>query len=281
MGTHWAERATGRAWSRSLPLAGQYAAVMRWLARGEAHVPAGQQWLTPAESTRAASMRFTKRRTEYLLRRFAGKSAVAATLGLPDDPATLGRIGVLNRRTGAPYVQVDGAALGLDISLTDRAGWAVCLVGPDLGAVGCDLEIVEPRSAGFVRDFLTPAEQAVVAAWPGPDGWDAAANLIWSAKESALKVLRTGLRADTRTVEVALGSAAGGESWSGVGTWHPLVVDAGAGRRYPGFWRRDGTFLLTVVAAAGLDSPPDVLSGSADLRHAEPIHSWVDNPVAD
>ena len=33
---------------------------------------------------------------------------------------------------------------------------------------------------------------------------DAVANLIWSAKESALKVLRTGLRRDTRSVDVSL-----------------------------------------------------------------------------
>ena len=166
---------------------------MQWLARGEEQVPAGREWLVEPEAERAASMRFTKRRTEYLLRRYAGKCAVAAAVGLPADPASLGRIGVLNRMTGAPYVEVDGQALGLDISLTDRAGWAVCLVGPDLGAVGVDLEIVEPRSDGFVRDFLTPAEQGVVAECSGPEGHDAAANLIWSAKESALKVLRTGL----------------------------------------------------------------------------------------
>ncbi len=262
---------------------------MQWLARGESQVPDGQAWLTAKESARAGSMRFTKRRTEYLLRRYAGKSAVAAAIGLPGDPATLGRVGVLNRRTGAPYVQVDGSDLGLDISLTDRAGWAVCLVGPDLGAVGCDLEIVEPRSAGFVRDFLTPAEQAVVAAWPGPDGWDSAANLIWSAKESALKVLRTGLRADTRTVEVDLGGGAGsaGDPGGGdpagpmqSGAWHALAVHAGAGRRFPGFWRRDGVFLLTVVSA-GLAEPPVVLPGSADLAAAAPIHSWVARPLAD
>lgn len=233
-------------------------------------------------------MRFTKRRTEYRLRRYAGKSAVAATLGLPDDPVSLGRVGVLNRRTGAPYVQVDGADLGLDISLTDRAGWAVCLVGPDLGAVGCDLEIVEPRSVGFVGDFLTPVEQSVVASWPGADGWDAAANLIWSAKESALKVLRTGLRADTRTVEVDLapgavpsGGPAAGTADLGPGAWHALAVQAGPGRRFRGFWRRDGVFLLTVVAAAGLAEPPQVLPGSADLLSAQPRHSWVDKPLAD
>jgi len=251
---------------------------MQWLARGEEQVPAGREWLADREAERASSMRFTKRRTEYLLRRYAGKSAVAAAVGLPADPTSLGRIGVLNRMTGAPYVEVDGQGLGLDISLTDRAGWAVCLVGPDLGAVGVDLEIVETRSDGFVRDFLTPAEQGVVARAIGSEGHDAAANLIWSAKESALKVLRTGLRADTRTVEVAFADEA--RIADSAGGWQRLTVASGP-TVFPGWWRRDGFFLLTVVAVSGLTDPPAVLPGSADLVHGQPIHSWVDNPLVD
>ncbi|MEZ5186174.1 MAG: 4'-phosphopantetheinyl transferase superfamily protein [Candidatus Nanopelagicales bacterium] len=250
---------------------------MQWLVRGESQVPEDQQWLTGTEAARASAMRFTKRRSEYLLRRYAGKCAVAAAVGLPADPVNLGRIGVLNRMTGAPYVEVDGRTLGLDISLTDRAGWSVCLVGPDLAAVGVDLEIVEPRSDGFVRDFLTTAERDIVATFSGSDSHDAAANLIWSAKESALKVLRTGLRADTRTVEVVLEEPS---SIGADGGWQRLSVASGAGR-FPGWWRRDGVFLLTVVAATGMAEPPQVLPGSADLAQAEPIHSWVSRPLVE
>jgi 4'-phosphopantetheinyl transferase len=256
---------------------------MQWLASGEEQIPPGREWLTDAECARAASMRFTKRRTEYLLRRLAGKHAVAATVGLPTDPAGLRRVGVLNRPTGAPFVQVDGRDLGLDVSLTDRAGSAVCLVGPDLGAVGCDLEIVEPRSDGFIRDFLTASEQDVVFSMPDVDSRDAAANLIWSAKESALKVLRTGLRADTRTVEVVIEGLEGltaDHARAGSSRWRPLTVRTVNGP-FPGWWRRDGVFLLTVAASAGLGDPPEVLPGSADLRAAEPIHSWLQSPQSD
>ena len=115
----------------------------------------------------------------------------------------LARIEIANRPTGAPVARVDGAPTDLDISLTDRAGWAVCLVAHREPRVGCDLEIVEPRSAGFVTDFLTVSEQLYLASRPDHDR-NAVANLIWSAKESALKVLQTGLRRDTRTVEVTL-----------------------------------------------------------------------------
>lgn len=260
-----------------------YAAGMQWLARGEPSIPTGQVWLTEAEAGRAAGMRFTKRRTEYLLRRYAGKCAVAAALGLPEDPPTLGRIAVLNAPTGAPFVRLSGERIDTDISLTDRAGWAVCLLGADLRAVGVDLEIVEPRSPGFVRDFLTVAEQRLVAEAAASGQGHAAANLIWSAKEAALKVLRTGLRADTRTVGIELdpsdltgqGTAPGGS----MGAWHRLTADTVIGR-LSGWWRRDGLFLLTVVTG-GTDSgsPPVTLPGSADLTTAEVIESWRDRPL--
>ena len=177
----------------------------RWLALGEDALPAGEQWLAPGEATILAGLRYTKRRTEYLLRRYVTKQAVASVIGEATDPGVLARIEVRNAPSGAPYVVVDGDPLALGVSISDRAGWAVCVTCPsDSPAVGCDLELVEPRTPGFVADFLTAAEQRLVAARPAGDERDAAANLIWSAKESALKVLRTGLRRDTRSLEVAL-----------------------------------------------------------------------------
>ena len=58
-----------------------------WLARGERSTPDGDLWLTPAESERLTTLRFRKRRTEYLLRRWVGKQAVAAVLGLAGTSA--------------------------------------------------------------------------------------------------------------------------------------------------------------------------------------------------
>ena len=177
----------------------------RWLALGEDALPPGQQWLAPGEADVLAGLRYTKRRTEYLLRRLVTKHAVAAVIGHATDPTALAGIEVRNEPSGAPYVCVDDTRLALGVSISDRAGWAVCVTSPiHAPAVGCDLELVESRTPGFVADFLTPAEQRLVAAYPVGGERDAAANLIWSAKESALKVLRTGLRRDTRSVEVAL-----------------------------------------------------------------------------
>lgn len=258
---------------------------VRWIACAETDIPVGDDWLVPAEQRRLARYTFTKRRVEYLVRRLAGKTAVATALGLPLDPAyrsrTLGRIGMLNRMGGAPYAELDGRPAPFDISLTDRSGHAVALLGDEgtmeSGSLGVDLEIVEPRSEGFVRDYLTAPEQAWVYAErerAGEDGWEFGANLIWSAKEAALKVLRVGLRADTRTVIVHVDSAVRPDGWA------PLVMETVRGEVFPGWWRRDGIFLLTIATREPVP-PPAPLPGSETLATAQPIVSWLANPKHD
>lgn len=239
---------------------------MRWLARSVDALPAGDGWLTPAEAARAAALRFVKRRTEYVLRRLVAKQAVAALTGMAggrgSDPTMLARIEIANDAAGAPYALVDGVRAGVSVSLADRAGWAVCLVAGETAEVGCDLELVEPRSAAFQRDFLTDAERALVAACAPGDAQDESANLIWSAKESALKVLRTGLRRDTREVEVTR-HPAGSDGW---GTLRMTISD---GPPLSGWWRRDGVFVFT-VAAAEPGPPPVALEEPDALAVARP-----------
>ncbi len=252
----------------------------QWMARGEWELPRADDWLTPQEVAVAAGMRFTKRRSEYLLRRWVCKQAVASAGGLPVDLVSLAHIEVRNHPTGAPFVHAPGAPPGLEVALTDRAGWAVCMVGTALGRLGCDLELVEPRSKGFVVDFLTPFERDWVASLPAADR-DAAANLVWSAKESALKVLQTGLRRDTRSVEVRIATTATGTVGEGLPAgWCSLEVRLREGGVLPGWWRRDGRFLLTVAAERPL-RPPTAMGGSRALEVAQPTHSWVDRPLAD
>ena len=253
---------------------------LAWFSCGEDAIPDGIEWLSAAERGRQATMRFTKRRTEYLLRRCVGKRAVAILLDLPSDPAGLARVALLNAPGGAPYVEVDGVRPPLEVSLTDRAGQAVALVGPTgsmaQGALGIDLEIVEPRSLGFVSDFLTCSEQRWVRAEharAGDDGWNAAANLLWSAKEAALKVQRVGLRADTRTVEVTAQPVTRTDGWGA------LAIRSTSGEHFTGWWRRDGHYVLTLATRNDLP-PPNSLPGSAALSEAVPTHSWLAQPLA-
>lgn len=249
---------------------------MWWLAHGEHEVPATRDWLSPHERDHLSSIRYTKRRDEYVTRRWTTKQAVATVLRLERAPAALARIEIRHRESGAPYVLLDGAVADVDVSMSDRAGWAVCLVGPPgsaaVGTLGIDLEVVEPRTDAFVADFFTPTERDHVRAIADDDLRHEAANLIWSAKEAALKVRQVGLRVDTRTVEVQLHD--GTDRADG---WAAMTV-AGPDGPMPGWWRRDGVFLLTIACDAPREPPQPIPTGS-DLSLAEPRHSWVARPT--
>ena len=134
-----------------------------WSARSEDDLPPTSGWLSDAEDRRLGSMRFTKRRTEFLVSRWTAKHTIARVHGsFPADGDGLGRIEIRHHPDGAPAAFIDGVAWSRRISMTDRAGWAVCLVSPGSFEVGCDLEVVEPRSEAFVADYLTPPEQTLV-----------------------------------------------------------------------------------------------------------------------
>jgi len=248
---------------------------MRWLAHGEHELPAEADWLSARERAVLGGIRFTKRYVEFLTRRWTAKRALATVLERETTSAALATLEIGNHPSGAPYVAVDGRPAPIEVSISDRAGWAVCLVGPPggtLGPLGIDLEIVEPRSAAFVEDFFTAPERDYVRALPEGAARDEAANLIWSAKEAALKVLKVGLRADTREVEVEIGLQRRADGWA------QLTVTGRGGSTFPGWWRRDGVFLLTIAGSKPSD-PPTLLDGGSDLAAALPVHSWIGRPL--
>lgn len=72
-------------------------------------------------------------------------------------------------------------------------------------------------------------------------------TLAWSAKEAVLKALGTGLRVDTRKVEIGRPSKI---ECGGLSCWRPLAVrsalfeDGGCWL----WWRRQGEFVMTLAA---------------------------------
>ena len=246
--------------------------TLSWLSQGEADVPRGLQWLAASERERLERMRFRKRRDDYLLGRWTAKRALALGGALPQAPESLARLEIRHAEGGAPLAFAAGERLPLEISISDRAGQGACALAPAGLAVGCDLEVVEPRSRAFVDDYLTSAERAVVSAAASERERDLLANLFWSAKESALKVLGTGLRRDTRSVEIEL--LAGPET----GGWRRLLARTEEGERFPGWWRPFGAFVLT-LAAAGETGVPSCLLEPPGLAAAAPSESWREAPV--
>jgi 4'-phosphopantetheinyl transferase len=240
---------------------------LAWLSQGMADAPAADDWLSAREAAWVARMRFPKRRGEFRLGRWTAKTALALYLGRGRSAAELRAIEIDRAPDGAPLPLLDGRPAGAFVTMTDRADQAVCVVGPPGSAIGCDLELIEPRSDAFVADYLTgPEQRLVLDAAPG-EARELVANLIWSGKESALKVLRSGLRRDTRSVAVSLPERPAVLGWSA------LQVTAAEGLEFPGWWRRFGSFVLT-LAAAGPCPPPRPLVHPPGLATARPAHSW-------
>lgn len=238
---------------------------VHWLEQTAADVPPDNAWLAAGERVHLSGLRFPKRRSDWRLGRWTAKQAVAACLNLPRQ--TLADIEIRSAQSGAPQVFLQNEAAAVSISISHRADVAACAVAPSGAMLGCDLELIEPRSAAFLADYFTAEEQELVARAPTADS-DRVANLVWSAKESALKALGEGLRLDSRCVVVGLLQNRGhvdflenptAGSQAQAGGWHSLQVAYTDGRVFHGWWQHTGSFLRTMVASPP-PTPPVILT---------------------
>ena len=163
-----------------------------WLLRCSADVPAGEAWLGATERRVLAGLRIAPRRESWRLGRWTAKTAAGASLGMPPE-----RVEIIAAPDGAPEVWVSGERAAVSLSLSHRAGRALAVVAAAPAVVGCDLEVVEPRSPAFIREWLSPPERALVAGL-ADDARDRTVNGLWTAKEAVAKVRREGLRLDVR-----------------------------------------------------------------------------------
>lgn len=245
-----------------------------WLQQTEADVPLDNNWLCANEALRLSGMRFPKRRADWRLGRWTAKCAFAAYLGRSGESPLLREIEIRPVLSGAPEVVVAGRPAAASISLSHRAGTAIVAVSGSGVALGCDLEVVEPRSEEFVADYFAPEERALVACTSPPDR-SALLALLWSAKESTLKALQQGLRLDTRSVLVNVANhlplsgdnrqtpdAQGGPPWpqappnSSQDGWRPLQIRyINSDHALHGWWQCTGNFVRTVVADPPLLPP--------------------------
>lgn len=236
---------------------------IHWLEQTEADVPAQNQWLNGTEMLRLNALRIPKRRADWRLGRWTAKHAVAAWLNLPTEPSTLAEIEIRAASSGAPEVFLHDEPAEIAISLSHSSGTALCTVAPPEINFGCDLEIVEPRSDAFVYDYFTDEERELIARSPKQEH-PLLLALLWSAKESALKVLRVGLRFDTRCMSVSPV-----DDWHASGNpdaWRSLGVRYSAGTVFHGWWRVQDHLVRTLVSDLSLPIP--VRAKVADLSMA-------------
>jgi 4'-phosphopantetheinyl transferase len=222
---------------------------VQWFEQTEADIAAGSEWLSASEIERLNAIRFARRRSDWRLGRWTAKRAVACYFGVDPGSATLSSIEVRPAPSGAPEVFLRGAPCPISISLSHRDGVAACAIGTPGAVIGCDLEIIEPRSPAFLTDYFTAHEQQSIARAPVWDR-DRLLTLFWSAKESALKALHEGLRIDTRSVQVTIEAPAGGNAG-----WRGLHVQCISGPLFRGWSRQTNHLMRTMVANPAPGTP--------------------------
>ena len=156
---------------------------------------------------------------------------------------------VENEPDWRPYfVDNKGARLAGCLSISHREGKSLCALAAGEGArIGADIEKIEPKGQIFVEDYLSANEQKEFESCV-VERRDLFVTLSWSAKEAVFKALGSGLRIDTRKVEIfgveesARGAALPLE-WTRLGLRGPALPEGALG-----WWKTRGDFILTLAA---------------------------------
>lgn len=199
-------------------------------------------WLSPEERSRYDSMRFPKRRMEWLLGRLTAKTLLVRCL--PELAAVhLDQITIGNHAEGAPFVSIVGEPLPLQLSISHREGLAVAALSANPErSVGIDLEWVEDHPQSFYEDFFTPGELVILAGTPD-NRKTLVGTLIWSAKEAVLKAMGKGLRLDTRSVDITGVARTTVDGW---GRFNMRIANSNEADWHT-TWRELGSYLLTLA----------------------------------
>ncbi|MBL8150329.1 MAG: 4'-phosphopantetheinyl transferase superfamily protein [Blastocatellia bacterium] len=220
-----------------------------WLMQTQTNIPSSLNWLSPTETSKAAKFAFEKKRREWLLGRWTAKLAAVEAAEkttfadyLPEPLLGIAsteqfcKIEIVNAPSGSPLL-VSETLPNFYISISHRAERAICTVGnfPH----GCDLELIEARSDQFIADYFTKPEQQFLTSCLEKAKY---ANLFWSAKESVMKSLQTGLSIDPRSIEVTL------HDFNPSSDWQKLsMINLENRQRFSGWWRDFNPYLMTTA----------------------------------
>ena len=213
---------------------------LHYLTQNLADLPDSEDWLSEKERTLLSRLRVPKRRNDWKLGRWTAKRAYITYK--PEQPLSMPGIDVIAAEDGSPDIHFRGKPAPVSISISHSRDLGFCVLAPENLTVGCDLEWMEYESPGFFDDYFRPEEtqfcrEALETIKP------IAGYLIWSAKESCLKVLREGLRRDTRSVRIDLDPRESGGSWK---PWTGHCMKTGL--VFHGWWQCKDGFVYTIAS---------------------------------
>jgi 4'-phosphopantetheinyl transferase len=217
--------------------------ILYWLTQNLSNVPEGDDWLSGSERIILSGMNVPKRRNDWRLGRWTVKQAIKACQSNRDP--FLSSLEIRAAADGAPEAFRNGEPAGVSISISHSNGRSMCAVGSPGLSLGCDLELIEQREIKFFEDYFAPEEIALLQKTPAES--NLVAYLIWSAKETVLKMLRQGMRRDTRSVLIRPDFSEPRDSWY---RWTCQCLESS--RTFSGWWRAGDGFVYSLAS-----DPPD------------------------
>jgi 4'-phosphopantetheinyl transferase len=217
-----------------------------WLTQTLADVPKSDDWLSDGERAVLDGLRFPKRRNDWLLGRWTIKQAIR--FYQPHKDPALSSLEIRAAEDGAPEAFRRGKPAGVSISISHSNNRSMCVVGSPEISVGCDLERIEQQEIKFFEDYFSPEEIALLHR--ASTERNLVAYLIWSAKETILKILRQGMRRDTRSVLIHPDFSEPEGSWR---TWTGQCLESS--RKFSGWWRTGDGFVYSLASAHPTSSP--------------------------
>ena len=199
-------------------------------------------WLTISEELYLQTLRFPKRREEWLAGRWLAKNLlVMVSDTLSDTP--LNEISIEKKSDGSPFAVWKGNILPGSISISHRSGFIAAAWTPcSEFRIGIDLELVEPKAISFIEDYFTRNEKETVLNQE-PEKQACVSSLIWSAKEAVMKAMHTGLSIDTRQVEFGFFPVDHNITWQSLCVLHYPEKSNNADL----YWQRQGEIIISLA----------------------------------
>ena len=219
--------------------AGNVSSSIFWIIQNLSDVPEEDAWLGEKERVTLSRFQVPKRRNDWRLGRWTAKQAARGFLGelSPDRD----EMEIVAGEDGAPELFLPGGSPApVSISISHSNGRGFCALHSERQAIGCDLEMIERKPLDFFEDYFTPAEIAFCGR-QSVEFYPAACYLVWCIKEACLKILREGLRRDTRSVQVEAVFPAEEGVWRGW-TGHCMITS----RNFQGWWKFDHRFVYAL-----------------------------------
>ena len=134
----------------------------------------------------------TKRKNDFIIGRYTAKQALNAI-----HRSSLSQINIMPGSFGQPILKYP--EIPFEISISHKANYAVALLFPKEQPMGVDIEIILDTNRKFLLDQFTAYERL---AFCNHKQSAKAIAMLWSAKESLSKALKTGLTLNLDIMEI-------------------------------------------------------------------------------